>query len=248
MASRWPFDVEDIGLQRVLASTLPVHAYYAIFNSARALAISEGKDTWGHREIHNDYRNVRILNTIGSWRYSCHGDTRKRDSLRVNPGSLEIPKHLSALSTQLSPEDYLLQALLTTRNWHLKHQIETYKRSQRIKTLSGKKREQFLAKNSASSILDFLYQLRQRSNYEENNEYGAEVEDGSINRFYSGVTHIVHSGLMHYETMIASRIGIDTYRSILEEWNASFRLNEIVATSQPMKRFLALDEYLKGSL
>lgn len=56
--------------------------------------------------------------------------------------------------------------------------------------------------------MDFIYELRVRTNYEGNEEYGSEADDATVQMFHSGLLHAADVGLLQYETSIACNIGL----------------------------------------
>lgn len=222
-AARWPLDFGDSDVQRVMAHTLGMHVYYSLFNAARANASVEGMKNPTHEAIHKDFRSNRIQRATGAWSYWSTGDTGMRDSISLMPTSTTIPK-FSGLSWNLGPGDYLALSMLTARNWHIEYKKNEYKKNSKVKQLRGQQRLDFFSRNNESTLLDLVYQLRRRANYEEIDEYGSEVGDDVVERFYNGLIHICFSGLMLYESMIASRIGHSQYSAIVDRWLTNSRL------------------------
>jgi hypothetical protein len=69
--------------------------------------------------------------------------------------------------------------------------------------------------------MDFLYELRRRSNYEGVDEYGSDAEDANVERFHRGLLHIADMGLLHYEAMLVQYVGLTAYEEEVLAWSRS---------------------------
>lgn len=228
-AARWPLEVSDSNLCRVLSHTLAMHVYYSLFNSARALTLAEGTPVSKHDGVHKDFRKHRRDRAVGSWSFAAIGDPGRRNTIRVVPGDLEIASG-SGLSLSLAPFEYLALGLLTARNMHWDHKKDAFTKEEGVIRLAGHRRDLLLSRNPESSLMDLLYHLRRRANYEEINEYDSLVDDSVIMRFYDGLVHIGSSGLLLYESMLAGVIGIEAYVDMVERWLATLRLSSSAPT------------------
>ncbi len=241
-AARWPLVSGDSDVRRVMCHTLAMHVYYSIFNVARATCISEGKKNSSHEGIHNDFRSDRRRRATGSWSFYSTGDPGDRDSIRLQPGDREIPR-VQGLSWGLTSGEYLGLCFLTARKWHVEHKKREFLKSQKLKQLRGTTRNAFFQRNGESSLLDLVYQFRCHANYEEIDEYGSAVDDDIIERFYRGFVHMCTAGLLHYEAMVVSRIGLENYSRIAHSWGSRTRLGGSTAPAAPLDRlrFLAIN-------
>jgi hypothetical protein len=239
-AARWPLVAGDSDVRRVMCHTLAMHVYYSIFNLARATCISEGKPNPSHEGIHNDFRSDRRRRATGSWSFYSTGDPGNRDSIRLQPGNREIPR-VQSLSWGLTASEYLGLCFLTGRKWHIEYKKRDFLKKQKLKQLRGTTRNDFFQRNRESSLLDLVYQFRCHANYEEIDEYGSAVDDDIIERFYRGLIHVCTTGLLHYEAMVVSRIGLQDYSRIAHGWASRTRLGGSTTPAAPLDRlqFLA---------
>lgn len=166
---------------------------------------------------------------VGSWSFACTGDPDRRETVRLVPGNLEIVAG-SGLSPSLPPFDYVALSLLTARNLHWGHRKDAFTKDEGVKRLTGRRRDVLLSRVPESTLMDLLFHLRRRANYEEINEYDSQVDDQIISLFYEGLVHVVNSGLLHYESMLAGVIGVQSYSDIVERWLTSIRLSRAVST------------------
>jgi hypothetical protein len=149
--------------------------------------------------------------------------------VKLVPGDLEIVAG-SGLSPSLPPFDYVSLGLLTARNLHWDFKKDAFTKEEGVKRLAGRRRGVLLSRIPESTLMDLLFHLRRRANYEEINEYDSQVDDQIISRFYEGLVHVGNSGLLHYESMLAGVIGVPSYTDMVERWLTSTRLSRAVST------------------
>lgn len=65
LAARVGDAFDDPTLRRAVAQTLPMQAYYAVFNAARTLSIVGGSPTDTHSKVHNDFESQRVRRAAG---------------------------------------------------------------------------------------------------------------------------------------------------------------------------------------
>jgi hypothetical protein len=73
----------------------------------------------------------------------------------------------------------------------------------------------------ATTLMDFLYELRRRTNYEGVDEYGSDADDRIVERFHRGMLHMTDMGMLLYETMLAQYVGLLAYEAEVNGWAAS---------------------------
>jgi hypothetical protein len=72
-----------------------------------------------------------------------------------------------------------------------------------------------------TTLMDFLYELRRRSNYEGVDEYGSDAESTNVERFHRGLLHVADMGLLHYEVMLVQCVGLAAYEAEVLAWSRS---------------------------
>lgn len=123
-----------------------------------------------------------------------------------------------------SPEEYVFTALRMTRRWKVEEARANWLRT--AKTARGKPRKQLPANERAklvvalrpTTILDFMYELRARTNYEGVEEYGSDADDSTVESFHTGLLHLSDLGLLHYEADLAVTVGLKAYEAEVHEW------------------------------
>jgi hypothetical protein len=74
LAARVSDAYDDDMLRRVAAQTLPVQAYYAVFNAARAMTIAAGTTCGTHQAVHCDFQSQRARQAFRSWGVTLASD------------------------------------------------------------------------------------------------------------------------------------------------------------------------------
>jgi hypothetical protein len=70
-----------------------------------------------------------------------------------------------------------------------------------------------------TTLLDFVYELRRRADYEHIDQYIAATSDAAIERFHAGVLFLADSGLLLVEAQLAAYT--DALRQTAADWAAS---------------------------
>jgi len=226
LAARVSDVYDDDMLRRVAAQTLPVQAYYAVFNVARAMTTSAGTACGTHQAVHRDFESQRARRSYRSWGVMLAGDPLSLTDCKLMP-AITTPKSFNLMELSHQPEDYVCAALRMTRRWKIDSAREDWLK--RNKTKDGKPRKKLLAADRVrlianlrpTTLMDFLYELRRRSNYEGVDEYGSDAEDTCVERFHRGLLHIADMGLLHYETMLVQYVGLEAYENEVGAWSAN---------------------------
>jgi hypothetical protein len=226
LAARVSDVYDDDMLRRVAAQTLPVQVYYAVFNAARAMAASAGTTCGTHQAVHRDFESQRARRSYRSWGVTLAGDPLSPADCILMP-AITTPKSFNPMELTRQPEDYVWSALRMTRRWKIDSVREDWLKKD--KTKAGKPRKNLPAAERAgliaglrpTTLMDFLYELRRRSNYEGVDEYGSDAEDACVERFHRGLLHVADMGLLHYETMLVQYVGMQAYEDEVGAWSAA---------------------------
>jgi hypothetical protein len=111
-----------------------------------------------------------------------------------------------------------------TRRWKIALQRDDWLRKSRTKDGSQRRRlpagerAKLVMSLRPTTLMDFLYELRRRSNYEGVDEYGSDAEDANVERFHRGMLHIADIGLLHYEIMLVQYVGLEAYEEEVLAW------------------------------
>ncbi|MCU1363643.1 MAG: hypothetical protein JWM55_1471 [Acidimicrobiaceae bacterium] len=219
-------------LRRVSAQTLPVQVYYAIFNSSRCFTLVIGSPCSTHSQVHRDFGN-RARGAPGPWGVTLKGDPEDTSSCIFTPvmsGDISF----NPMERGHPPNEYLGLALRMTRRWQiefrrvgwLKDPNNRSSKGEPYKVLPKRGRDEILNRLRPTTLLDLVYELRRRTNYESADEYGSDADDAAVARFHGGLLYLLDSCLLIYEADLARYIGISTYLETAREWRNSLgRIN-----------------------
>jgi hypothetical protein len=225
LAARVTDEYDDEMLRRVGAQTLPVQAYYAIFNAARALTSIAGTACDNHAKVQSDYEGVRAQRGYRSWSVRFAGDPVQVNTCTVTP-AVAVPMGFNLMEQWHDDVDYLLAGLRMAHKWRLEkkreewlaHKANRRPNGQPYKRLPSGKAATLAAGMRASTVLDLLYGLRVRTNYLGVEEYGSNASDQDVTRFHRGLLHLTDTGLMHYESLIAQQVGLPALEAEAQAW------------------------------
>ncbi len=228
LAARVSNEYDDDLLRRVGAQTLPVQAYYAIFNRARALTSIAGTPCDTHAKVQSDYEGVRAQRGYGSWKLRFSGDPEKVGSCTVAP-PVAKPIGFNLMEQWHDPVDYLVAGLRMSHRWRLEKRRDDWLANKNHRRPNGQPYKRLptgmgatpAANMRPSTVLDLLYDLRVRTNYLGVEEYGSDAGDDDVARFHRGLLHLTDTGLMHYEALIVQQVGRTALEIKAKNWMAA---------------------------
>lgn len=226
LAARVNDQLDDDMLRRVSAQTLPVQAYYAVFNLARAATSARGTICQTHQAVHRDFQAQRARHASRSWAVTLSGDPDDLTSCALQP-AICTPAGFNPMELSHAPEEYVFTALRMTRRWKVESARANWLRTAKTaagkprRTLPALERQKLIAGLRPTTILDFLYELRARTNYEGVEEYGSSADDTTVEQFHTSLLHLADVGMLHYETDLAVTIGRPAYEAELQDWVTS---------------------------
>jgi hypothetical protein len=226
LAARVSDVYDDDMLRRVAAQTLPVQAYYAVFNAARSMTTVAGTTCGTHQAVHRDFQSQRARYAYRSWGVTLAGDPESLADCVFDP-QITVPYSFNLMELSHEPEQYVCAALRMTRRWKVALQRDDWLRKNKTKSGSQRRRlpvaerARLVTSLRPTTLMDFLYELRRRSNYEGVDEYGSDAEDANVERFHRGLLHIADIGLLHYEVMLIQHVGLEAYEGEVLAWSRS---------------------------
>jgi hypothetical protein len=226
LAARVSEAFDDPTLRRVAAQTLPVQAYYSVFNAARALTMTAGSPAETHAAMHNDFESQRARVAAGPWAVTLSGDPEDRDSCQLDPPLCPLTG-FNPMELGREPEEYLATGLRMTRRWKADKARDDWLRQNKKRDRTPYKRlpagthAGLVTRLRRTTLMDLVYELRRRTNYESVDEYGSDARDGDVQRFHDGLLYLTRSGLLLYETQLAQYVGIDVLATVAQHWTRS---------------------------
>jgi len=245
LAARVGDAFDDPTLRRAAAQNLLVQAYYAVFNAARAPTLVAGSPTDTHRKVHDDFESQRSRRAAGPWAVTLAGDPQDLASCQLAPAICTMTA-FNPMETFREPAEYVAAALRMARRWKVELGREDWltknKRpnGERYKNLPARGRSEVVARLRRTTVMDFLYELRRRTNYESVDEYGSDADDAAVERFHHGLLYLADSGLLLYETQLAQYAGLEALTSAVTEWTSSANRMGPWATQAVQRRLAAI--------
>lgn len=218
----------SVEVLRMGAHMLPVQAYYAVFNGLRALLAVAGNKSERHSQVQRTFSKNEARRMPMPWQATLTGDPEDVPSLRLAPSSF----HPGTATTNpvygsLPANEYLFSALRMARKWQFERARADVLRNAKTKAgkprknLNSALRQQALDRLWPTTLLDFLYGLRVRSNYMQADEYASDASDWNFQDFHSGILHLVDSALLAIESHIAVRVGTAAYEAEVRAWSTA---------------------------
>lgn len=200
----------------------PVLSYYSIFLCFQALFISLGIGTiLEHRSFLAKLSSLiskKKLSFIYPWDHLCWGCCgQKLEAFNFTVDCNEVANFSSLSNPAFSNDEVVIAKILRTTRHKLElYYEEKWKRDKKILNKDGSPRKAYrkcdkqqVSDNIAkTSLLDFLYRLRIRSNYEDADIFFlGDRNDASIKNYFSSLTSITTQLLFYVETMIKFTVG-----------------------------------------
>jgi hypothetical protein len=239
------FAVEE-ELVRVSNSWGVVQAYYALYHATQALMVSLGDPRstthpktqrsyasfWTEREMvlppwtmgasHDGYRNipdeVTIDETFHPWS-KCDKDSRWQ---------------IAAKALRTTRDEAIDEALQEARHVKAKKRVKTWKEEEATRAAAGlppqkrpaeranltrPERNTVHAHVRTYTILDYLYRLRIKANYEDVAVFTeGPTDDYSSRTVHLDLVHIVAAGLAVHELHIRQLIGVRQFENLAKTW------------------------------
>ncbi|MEU7918074.1 hypothetical protein [Micromonospora zamorensis] len=250
LAARVGDALDDPVLRRVAAQTLPVQAYYAVFNAARAMTLVGGAPVDTHAAVQKDFESQRARRSAGPWRLTLSGDPKFPDKCLLDPGVCKV-SGFNLLESGHEAAEYVAAGLRMTRKWKIESARDEWlkrnrkKDGSRYQNLPAAGRVDILSSLRRTTLMDFLYEMRRRTNYESVDEYGSDATDAEVHRFHVGLLYATRSGLLLYETQIAQYAGIKALAEAAADWSRSVKRAGKWATEAVEERLNAIEGALR---
>lgn len=225
LAARLGDQLDDPGLRLATLQTLPVQAYYAVFSAGRAFTHTAGAPRDSHAALHETFASEHVRRAAGAWSVQLTGDPDRVASCSLLPPVVE-PTAFNPMENRSDPADYLWAALRMARKWRLARARDRWlanranrtRKGQPYKQLPGHARLSLAASERPTTLMDFLYELRCGTNYRSIDEYAVDIDDAYVQRFHSGLMHLMDQGLLCYEGQIALYTGTASLHREFQDW------------------------------
>jgi hypothetical protein len=225
LAARLGQQLDDPGLRQATLPTLPVQVYYAVFNAARAMTLTAGRPHDAHSKIHEVFAAEHYRRAFGAWSVRLTGDPEHPAASILDP-PICVPISFNPMEIRTDDAEYVWAALRMARRWRLERARVRWlgdkknrtRKGAPYKNLPGTARAELVNAERCTTLMDFTYELRCRTNYRSIDEYSTEVADEDVRRFHDGLMHLMDVGLLCYEGQIALYAGSNALRQEFDAW------------------------------
>jgi len=246
LASRFAVALDEPSLKRISAPTLPVNAYYAVFNCRRAFGRVAGTNLDRHNAVADDFAG-RTRRLPLPWSLTLAGDPEDLETCDLKPPIVK-PYSITPIERSHEPSAYAWAALRMARRWKVELARESWFNDRKHRKPDGSKRQRLpkgIKKKLAlglrpTTLYDFLWELRRRANYESSDEYGSDVGIADFARFHDGLVALLDAAMLIGETEIARRVGYEALAAAGSDWMGSARRAGAWATEPLSTRLEAI--------
>lgn len=191
---------------------LPVQAYYAVHGFGVACLIALGKTPpSSHFAFRINFMEIARQYLPPPICTRCSGGPEKEDFsfLNLNTTAAEvIAQNNLETPTQANARELIGKSLSTTRRDRIKEKFSEQRKNRRKKKLSLADRCEICEDISATSICDFLYRMRVRSNYESPDMYIYTYPE-EASRHYKDLSYLTEVIIAGLKVIIEGKLGID---------------------------------------
>jgi hypothetical protein len=242
---------DDPALRRVSMHTMPVSAYFALYSLLRVFRlVVEGNGGNKHASMHKYFARHRVRQLPLPWRITLAGDPEDGDGCLLDPPGITEPYGFNPMERGHDPAAYVCMALRMTRRWKVASARLDWLADNRKadgsprKQLPKGQRATIVADLRPTTLLDLVYELRRRANYESADEYSAEVIDADVSRFHDGLSNLLDSGMLVIEAQLAALIGCSKYEDQAMKWFDGAERVGVWAAQPLARRALAIHSAL----
>lgn len=202
----------------------PVHAYYAVYGAARAWLSAQGQLTTSHsgtlKAIGSEVQSRHLYPE--PWAVWCTGCCHNRS--HSFHGSLDCcsPADPRLLLQTPDPKTFwprYMKMLETTRRQVLEQRYDDWKQQNGRKRTSGEKKDEISQAVPPTTIFDFLWRLRVRSNYRGVEHFlMTNVPDSWHQEYYEAIRLLTHLSSLLFDCWLAQKIGRNQYGAAVDEF------------------------------
>lgn len=200
---------------------VPAQAYYAVFAGLLAWLRASRNQASSHVKVLAEAGRdmARISCTCVPWSVVCKGcpQTRDEEYLRLDSSADLTISNLSSARDDPSVWGLLAKCLKTTRRDSVERALKNWKRENRRKALKPEEKVQVAAKVAPTSLFDFFYAMRIRTNYEGSDAFAlGPWTELNAKDFYRDVLQLTSATLRFVEILITGRIGKEQFLKLLQ--------------------------------
>ena len=239
----------DPGLIRYTNQWAPVQAYYAVYSLWRAWFAIEDKHVRSHAKVLRSASSLIRERALfpSPWNYACAGGYLLTDAQHIGFQSVQI-SDVSALSTpgrHPVGDDWASKALRTTRKFFLSQREDDWKSENRTRSghpyrrIPPNRRQLIRRQLHPTTLFDFLYRLRIRSNYRDVDDFvSGQLRDADARRYFEGLLDFTQSTMLLVEAIIREALPHGQYEGHAQRFLSSSQAAKYSGLS---RRLIALE-------
>lgn len=224
-----PNSLLDPGLIRFTNQWAPVQAYYAVYSLWRVWFLIEAVGVGSHTEILRSASTVVRQRRVfpAPWSYSCTGGHLLSDANHVGFPSQEIRDRnsLSTPRSDVADDDWVAKTLRTTRRFFLEQRVERWKRENRTRAgapyrrIPPAARQRIRQQLYGTTLFDFLYRLRIRSNYRDVDDFvSGQLSNADAKRYLMSLVSFTRATMFLLESIIQEKMPAGAYDGFAREF------------------------------
>lgn len=212
----------------------PVQAYYAAHGLGMAVLIALGADPPQNHRAFRAAATNQIVNRLIPYPFSitCKGNPSEKKGLAVAFENclvdvLKVRKTSSLENPLYSNQEALIaKALMTTRSRLLAEMFnaargKNVKKGKRRRNLTSTEKTKIAGKLHPTSIFDFLYRIRVRSNYDDPEMYiYGQGDEATAQSHYKNLVQLTSDLGVVLERIIERKIGAEELQKLRQEFKA----------------------------
>ncbi|MHB1342612.1 MAG: hypothetical protein ACYCX5_12760 [Coriobacteriia bacterium] len=205
----------------------PVHAYYAVYGSVRALLLSRGLAISDHSAALNAI-STEVCKGSGvvpaPWRIGCIGCPHVDDPVQFIglPDGVAHEKGVQLLGNSDSSLAWprLLKALETTREETLCRRYKQWCKQNGRKNTYAREKVAIAAKVPPTTLFDIFWRLRVRANYRDAASFVMVTIGTDWHReFLESLTTLAELSSLLVENLLVQQVGLDPYAAIAKDFS-----------------------------
>ncbi|MCX6718418.1 MAG: hypothetical protein NTY81_02345 [Candidatus Staskawiczbacteria bacterium] len=211
-------DNENIELLKINNHWKPIQSYYAVYSVGEALGFLIDKST---QESHSGC--IKKLNTflvekigvIEPWSFAYKGTLRHEFSPINFPIDVKLVNSLSRGGVRSVD---MISTCLKAEHINMIEDFKPQKTNKKQKELGMAKKLKKDYDPGYTTILDFLYRLRIKSNYKDVEIFITDAPDDKIKGFSHNLSFVVSYTLTLFEIIIIKRYGLNRFLKLAEDY------------------------------
>ncbi len=230
-ASEMQLRLADVGGEAFLRYSnawAPVQAYYAVYMSIHAWLVTAGMG--GLIDDHTSSLRSAVSHVVERnllphpFEVTCSGcpDLHQRQ-INGAPAQANIDDHFENLAAPTLNDFYprFAKMLETTRDLRLARLRKEWLRKNNRKKMMATEKQAAAARLHATSVFDYLWRLRIRSNYGDVSAFLLSgVGDANHGAFHSGLVSLASTICLLMQSLIVARIGPQPYADAVDEFTS----------------------------